>query len=196
MKMTRLLLIAASLLVAPMTARAQQYSSQFTCPIAMDGGTSSQTNTCGPVLLNYQPFTADCQFNSMYDAVQGTIKVQVSGDGVHFGSPNSLVLISQPDGGQPGGGIQTNLGGGSAFGPFGSTNTATAHAATDIFDLAVDPTDPWLYLQFSSTALLDGGGSGDGITCYVSVIQTQTLHAPHSVVKGTLAHPAGVKVVQ
>lgn len=196
MKMSGLLLLLASVLAVPSFARAQQYAAQTTCQIAMDGGTSSQTNTCGPVLLNYEPFTVNCQFNSMLDAVQGTIKLQTSGDGVHFGAPTNLLLIAQPDGGQPGGGIQTNLGGGSAFGPFGSSATATAHAATDIFDAVVDPTDPWLYAQMSSTALLDGGASGDGITCYFSVIQSQTLHGLKATApKGTKLNPAGVKTL-
>lgn len=157
-------------------ARAQQVASQIQCQIPMDGGTGSVTNTCGPVLLNYQPLTVNCQYNSLLDATQGTISVQTSGDGTHFGAPTSLLVVALPDGGSAVNPAAST----SAFGPFGSVATATAHAAVDILDATIDPTDPYLYAQVSATAKADGGASGDGITCYFSVIQTQTLHAPHA----------------
>jgi hypothetical protein len=186
---TKFLLAVAVAAVAltPAPARAQQYAAQTQCQIAMDGGTSSVTNTCGPVLLNYQPFTANCQYNSLLDSTQGTITVQTSGDGVHFGVPTALVVVALPDGGSSTSPAAST----SAFGPFGSSATATAHAAVDIFDFTANPTDPYLYAQVSATAKADGGASGDGITCFFSVIQSQTIHSPNGVVKGAV----GVKTV-
>jgi hypothetical protein len=181
-------------LILPSTAFAQQVAAQTTCGMALDGGAVTQTNICGPVLLNYQPFTVDCQVTTGLDAVQGTVKIQTSGDGVHFGAPTNLVLIAQPDGGQPGGGIQSNLGGGSAFPATGAVTAGPGVATTaDVFDAVVDPTDPWLYAKMSSTVIADGGAAGDAINCYFSVVQTQTLHAPHGL-KGV--KPQGVKVTQ
>jgi hypothetical protein len=178
------LLLIASLFAVQLVstrAQAQQYASQITCAIPLDGGTGSETTTCGPVLTNYQPFTANCQLGPNYEAVNGTIKILTSGDGIHFGVPTTLVVVGNPDGGQPG-----NIG--SAFTIGNASGTATQVAATDIFDVTVDPTDPFQYIEFSASTKADGGTS-DAINCYVSVVQAQTLHAPHSF-KGII--PRGV----
>ena len=182
------LLFAAAVALAlalPAPARAQQYAAQTTCAIPLDGGTGSVTNTCGPVLLNYQPFTASCWLGSNFEASQGTITVKTSGDGVHFGVPTSLVIVALPDGGSA-----TNPAAATgAWGPTGNASgTATVVAATDVFDFSVNPTDPYLYAQVSATAKADGGTS-DAINCYFSVVQTQTLHAPHSKTVGGRASP-------
>ena len=166
------LAIALTVLPAP-RAHAQQVASQLQAQIPMDGGTGSVTNTSGPVLLNYQPVTGTCVYNSLLDATQGTISVLVSGDGVHYGTPTTLLVVALPDGGSATNAATSTC----AFGPFGSTATATAHAAVDICDFTIDPTYPYLYAEVTSTAKADGGASGDGITCYFSVLQSQTLHA-------------------
>jgi hypothetical protein len=187
MKTSRLLLplIAASLLAAPLIARAQQYAAQSVCQIPLDGGTGSVSTTCGPILTNYQPLTATCQIGPNKETVNGTIQVLTSGDGVHFGVPTSLIVIALPDGGQP----QSE----SAFLVGNASGTATQVPATDIMDVTIDPTDPYQYVQFTANTKADGG-TNDGINCYVSVVQAQTLHAPHNL-KGTLKQPAGVKAV-
>lgn len=176
------LLFAAAVALAlalPAPARAQQYAAQTTCAIPLDGGTSSYTNTCAPVLLNYQPFTVTCQLGPDFQSVQGTVTVQTSGDGVHYGVPTTLVVVALPDGGSstvPG--LSS-----SAFGPTG--NVAATHtkvAAVDVMDFAANPTDPYLYAQVSATTLADGGTS-DAINCYFSVVQSQTLHSRGPVVK-------------
>jgi hypothetical protein len=176
--------VAAAVLVVARHAIAQQVASQITCAIPLDGGTSATSTTCGPVLLNYQPYTASCWLGPDYQSVQGTISVQTSGDGIHFGVPTNLVVLALPDGGS----AAT-----SAFGPTG--NAAATHtkvAAVDVLDFSTNPTDPYLYAQVTANTLADGGTS-DAINCYFSVVQTQTLHAPHSF-KGV--KPQGVKVTQ
>jgi hypothetical protein len=189
-----LLLIAASVLAIPLAAQAQQVASQFTCAIPMDGGTGTVTNTCGPVLLDYQPFTVNCQLGPNYETSQGVISILTSGDGSHFGGPTSLVVVALPDGG-----LGTlngqNAANTSAWGPTGNASgTATVVAATDIFDVAVNPTDPYLYAKVSATFKADGGTS-DAINCYFSVVQAQTLHSPHNF-KGATVKSTGVKVTK
>lgn len=183
---------AAGILVVSRSAHAQQVASQIDCAIPLDGGTSSYTNTCGPVLLNYQPFTATCVLGPDFQSVQGTITVATSGDGIHFGVPTTLVVLSLPDGGSATNPAAST----SAFGPTGNAaGTQTKVAAVDVADFVANPTDPYLYAQVSATTLADGGKS-DAINCYFSVIQSQTLHGKSPVFKGTLKDPAGVKVIK
>lgn len=174
-----LLAAAIALALIPTSARAQQYAAQLPCQIPLDGGAVSVTNTCGPILLNYQPTTVNCQYGSQLDSAQGKLSVLTSGDGVHFGTPTSLVVLAAPDGGPST----------CSFGPFGSTATGTPHAATDVCDFSINPTDPYQYAEVTATVLADGGGAGDGITCYFSVVQTQTLHAPHGTINASTIKP-------
>ena len=167
-------------------AHAQMVAQQVTAAIPLDGGTGSGvTTTSAPVLLNYQPFSVTCVLGPNYETVQGIISLKLSGDGVHYGNPTSLAVVALTDGGLT---VSNPMASTSAFGPIGNAaGTATVVAASDVFDVSMNPTDPYLYAEVKATTMSDGG-SNDAINCYFSIVQTQTLHSPHSPLKA--AKPA------
>ena len=153
MRMTRLLLIAASFLAAtilvPKTAAAQQYATNTTCFVGLDGGGPSTISaSCPAVLLNYSPFTVTCETTTAtHTSAVGTTTFALSPDGVNFGAD---------------GGVQLPI----------SVAASTTLGST----ASLSPTNPYLYGQIQVNSTQDGGSSASFETCTVSVIQSQTIH--------------------
>jgi hypothetical protein len=150
MRTSRLLLLIAASLAAPLTARAQQVGTQTTCLIPLDAGaTGTETATCPPVLLNYQPFTVVCETSTTsHTSTVGTTTFQLSNDGVNYAGDGGVAL------------------------PFSVAASTTLGTAA-----SMSPTNPWLYGQLQTIATQDGGTVA-GQTCVVSTINAQTIHLP------------------
>lgn len=153
--------LALVALLISIPALAQQVAQNTTCLIGLDGGAAGTvTATCPSVLLNYEPFTVSCFVSTpAHSSSVGTTVLALSPDGTNFAGDGGVAL------------------------PFNCAAASTCGVTASL-----SPTNPYLYGQIQTTALQDGGASA-GETCIVSVVQTQTLHAPHSKTVGGRASP-------
>lgn len=167
MRTSRLpLLVAASLLAVPLTARAQQYATVTTCTILADAGAVGDAGTvaCPVIASNFQPMFATCQWSTpAHESNNGIVVME--------GCTTATSCAPIADGG-------FNL-------PFQGGGAA---AATYSVSSSTSDKNPWPYMQpvavGTTGEISDGGAAAAGYgVCSFGVLQSQTIHSKKPVIR-------------
>lgn len=155
-----LILIAAALVAAPLTAKAQQYSIVSNCSLGVDGGTTSSTLTCPSVSTNFQPTILQCEITTAGSHLAGSTTLQGCADVTHCGpiEDGGVTLYFNQD-----------------------VNTVTTLSAPLLAGAGAGVNNPYQTVEpVTSITSNDGGTAGGGIVnCQTVVGPAQTLHAVH-----------------